>query len=97
MRQGEPELARARSRVFRPFRLPSLLRARSHGREVYYPEDSAESGSDPADIGTWPDGNLWFTEATAKKIGQINSMTQVISGFPVSTGGALPSHITTWI
>jgi streptogramin lyase len=41
-----------------------------------------------------PDGNLWFTEATANKIGMIDPATHAIAEFPVPTASASPRWIT---
>jgi hypothetical protein len=50
-------------------------------------------GKDPSGIATGPDGNLWFTEAQAGKIGMINPTTHAISEFAIPSGAA-PSRIT---
>ena len=41
-----------------------------------------------------PDGNLWFTERDANKIGMINPTTHAISEFPVPTANSWPIGIT---
>jgi virginiamycin B lyase len=57
------------------------------------------ASSGPAGITTGPDGNLWFTEENADKIGMINPTTHAISEFAIPTpnltaqGG--PDSITT--
>jgi hypothetical protein len=43
-------------------------------------------------ISAGPDGNLWFIEADADKIGEINPATHAIAEFPVPTSG--PAGIT---
>jgi virginiamycin B lyase len=57
-----------------------------------YPVPTLNAGlsqivSDPAD------GSLWFTEATADKVGKINATTKVATDFPVPTAGAAPGAI----
>jgi streptogramin lyase len=47
--------------------------------------------SAPYEIMEGPDGNIWFTEGNAGKIGEINSTTDAISEFTVDTSGALKS------
>ena len=37
-----------------------------------------------------PDGNLWFTEDAANKIGEINPTTHAITEFPLPTAGSQP-------
>ena len=39
------------------------------------------------------DGNLWFTEAAADKVGWINPTTKAIAEFPLPTAGAAPGAI----
>ena len=41
-----------------------------------------------------PDGNLWFTEHDADKIGMINPTTHAITEFPVPTANADPNGIS---
>jgi len=48
------------------------------------------ANSDPAWITAGPDGNLWFTEWGASKIGMINPATHAITEFPVPTGKTNP-------
>ena len=50
-------------------------------------------GSQPLEIAAGSDGNLWFTEGAASKIGEINPTTDAISEFPTPTAGALPALI----
>ena len=38
-----------------------------------------------------PDGNLWFTETVAGKIGMINPATHAITEFPIPTAGSGPT------
>jgi uncharacterized repeat protein (TIGR01451 family) len=52
------------------------------------------TGSDPTDIATGPDGDLWFTESLGNKIGQINPSTHAIAEFPVPTVDSEPTGIT---
>ena len=54
-------------------------------------QDGITQYSGPASIVTGPDGNLWFTELFAGKIGRITPQGQVTE-FPV-TGGAAPQGI----
>ena len=48
------------------------------------------AGSRPTAITSGPDGNLWFTEADANKIGMINPTTHAITEFPIPTAGSPP-------
>jgi streptogramin lyase len=50
--------------------------------EFYIPTNP---GPAPTQITAGPDGNLWFTEAGADKIGEINPITHAISEFPIPT------------
>jgi uncharacterized repeat protein (TIGR01451 family) len=52
------------------------------------------SDSNPTDIVTGPDGNLWFTESLGNKIGEINPTSHAIVEFPVPTAGSEPNGIT---
>jgi len=52
------------------------------------------AGSDPTEIVTGPDGNLWFTESLGNNIGQINPTTHAIAEFLVPTVGSEPNGIT---
>jgi streptogramin lyase len=45
------------------------------------------TGPGPTEIATGPDGNLWFTEADANRIGEINPTTHAIAEFPIPTAG----------
>jgi streptogramin lyase len=56
-------------------------------------EFALPAGSAPAGIVTGPDGNLWFTEASGKKIGRITPLGTVTE-FPVPTAGSRPLYIT---
>src|SRR5947209_12308 len=49
----------------------------------------------PSVITAGPDGNLWFTEVQASKIGTINPATHAISEFPVPTANSQPAGIAT--
>jgi streptogramin lyase len=51
-------------------------------------------GAGPFDMVTGPDGNLWFTEATANKIAVINPSTHAVTDFAVPTANAEPIDIT---
>src|SRR5215813_7846050 len=51
------------------------------------------TSSGPTDIIKGPDGAMWFTEATANKIGRITT-DGVITEFPIPTGGSEPFSIT---
>jgi len=44
--------------------------------------------SHPFGIAAGPDGNLWFTENGANKIGEINPVTDAISEFPIPTASS---------
>jgi streptogramin lyase len=50
--------------------------------------------SGPEGIVAGPDGNLWFAEATASKIAEVDPSTGAIAEFPTPTGGSLPLGIT---
>jgi streptogramin lyase len=52
------------------------------------------TGSDPTDIASGPDGNLWFTEALGNKIGRINPTTHAVAEFAVPTADSQPTGIT---
>ena len=41
-----------------------------------------------------PDGNLWFTETNANKIGKISPATGVVTEFNIPTANAGPHGIT---
>src|SRR6516164_5358073 len=45
-------------------------------------------------ISAGPDGNLWFTEFDASKIGMVNPTTHAISEFATPTANAGPRGIT---
>src|SRR5215469_11111688 len=49
----------------------------------------------PLAITSGSDGNLWFTEQNANKIGEINPATGIISEFTIPTAGSSPQGITT--
>ncbi len=51
--------------------------------------------SSPLSITAGPDGNLWFTESSANKIGEIDTTTHVITEFPVPTANSGLGGITT--
>src|SRR5262245_23754173 len=50
------------------------------------------AGAGPIGITTGPDGNLWFTEYLANKIGRITP-SGTITEFPVPTADSRPSSI----
>ncbi len=50
--------------------------------------------SDPTSMTLGPDGNLWFTENAANKIGEFNRTTSKITEYPLG-GGRGPQTITT--
>jgi streptogramin lyase len=52
------------------------------------------ANSRPFEITAGPDGNLWFTEANANKIGMINPTTDVLTEFPVPTTNVGTTGIT---
>ena len=49
-------------------------------------------GSNPNDIASGPDGNLWFTEVNANRIGRITP-AGAVTEFPVPTPGSAPNRI----
>jgi streptogramin lyase len=51
-------------------------------------------GAMPWSIAAGPDGNLWFTERDANKVGMINPSTHAVSEFPVPTANSWPIGIT---
>jgi streptogramin lyase len=51
------------------------------------------SGTGTFGVTAGPDGNVWFTEGNANKIGRINPITEVITEFPVPTAGGFPFGI----
>ena len=53
-----------------------------------FPVPTASSG--PWGITAGPDGNLWFTERSANKIGMINPTTHAISEFAIPTANSDP-------
>ncbi|MGX7002509.1 Vgb family protein [Caballeronia sp. KNU42] len=50
--------------------------------------------ADPRAIAWGPDGNLWFTERAANKIGFIDPATKQITEFPITRSNASPEGIT---
>src|SRR5262245_9243293 len=52
------------------------------------------TGSGPWGIVTGSDGNLWFTEANASRIGMVNPTTHGVSEFATPTAGSGPVGIT---
>ena len=77
---------RRRSAVFRLERLEgrNLLSGITGVAEFPIPTPSAN----PFSIAKGPDGNLWFVERTANKIGMINPTTHAVSEFAVPTSNA---------
>ena len=57
-----------------------------------YPVTTANSG--PNGITTGPDGNLWFTERAANKIGRITTLG-VVTEFRLPTANSQPNEIVT--
>jgi streptogramin lyase len=51
--------------------------------------------SSPYDIVAGPDGNLWFTEDSPSKIGEINPVTHATSDYPTPTPESFPAEIAT--
>ncbi len=51
------------------------------------------ANSFPEGIAAGPDGNLWFTEYSAGKIGELNPSTHAINEFPIPTAGTSPIGI----
>lgn len=54
---------------------------------------NATSGADLGDMTTGPDGNLWFTEGMANKIGRITP-AGTITEYPLPNANSYPTHIT---
>ena len=52
------------------------------------------ANANPWGITAGPDGNLWFTENGANKLGMINPTTDAITEFPIPTANAGPVGIT---
>jgi len=93
-RQGRRSPDRARTRA--QFRLEGLEeRCLLSGIAALtsFPTPTQGSGSTWG-ITTGPDGNLWFTETGASKIGMINPTTHAISEFATPTASASPEGIT---
>ena len=57
-----------------------------------FPIPTPNSG--PGEITAGPDGNLWFTEGGAGKIGMINPTTHAITEFPIPYANSGPHGIT---
>ncbi len=62
--------------------------------EFPVPTATAFDGNWPAFIVAGPDGNLWFTETSANKIGRITT-AGVIAEFPIPTAGSFPWGLLT--
>ena len=71
--------------------IPHVAQAAT-GDIVEYPVPTGFSS--PIGITAGPDANLWFTESSGNKIGQITP-SGVITEFPVPTAGAQPHSIVT--
>ena len=56
--------------------------------------DPQQGSCVPRGITAGPDGNLWFTEPGANKIGMINPTTDAITEFPIPTANSGPAGIT---
>jgi virginiamycin B lyase len=56
-----------------------------------YPTPTASAG--PTGIISGPDGNLWFLENSANKIGMINPTTHAVTEFPIPTANSNPRGI----
>ena len=52
------------------------------------------TSSGPEGIAAGPEGNLWFTERSASKIGVINPVTHATSDFATPTASSIPAGIT---
>ncbi len=57
----------------------------------HFATPTADSG--PTGIAVGPDGNLWFTEYDASKIGEINPATHAVTEFPTPTADSFPRGI----
>jgi streptogramin lyase len=66
------------------------------GAPVGQTSDSATptAASGPEGIVAGADGNLWFVEFAASKIGEINPVTHAITEFPTPTAASGPLGIT---
>ncbi|HEV2032957.1 MAG TPA: hypothetical protein VGU71_01965 [Candidatus Dormibacteraeota bacterium] len=53
---------------------------------------SGNSGTSPSGIASGPDGNLWFTEASANRVGRMTP-AGVLTEFPIPTFDSSPSAI----
>jgi streptogramin lyase len=54
---------------------------------------TATTAAGPEGIVAGPDGNLWFPEATADKIGEVNPTTGAAADFAIPTAGSFPLGI----
>ena len=50
-------------------------------------------GTQPTNITTGPDGNLWFTEPSTNQIGEINPRTHAVTQYAVPTAASEPDAI----
>ncbi|HLI56184.1 MAG TPA: hypothetical protein VKY26_04020, partial [Actinomycetota bacterium] len=57
------------------------------------PGISATASSDVVGITTGPDGNLWFTDSGASRIGTITTSGSGLNEFPTNTPNATPEDI----
>jgi streptogramin lyase len=68
-----------------------IARGAAAGQITEFPTPTA--GSQPQAIVAGPDGDLWFTESAASKIGTINPVTHAISEFATPTPASFPLGI----
>jgi streptogramin lyase len=61
------------------------------GQITEFPTATVAAG--PEGVVSGPDGNLWFPEANADKIGEVNPTTGTTADFPVPTAGSVPVGI----
>jgi virginiamycin B lyase len=86
-RRHPPERTRSQARLqLEGLEDRSLLSGISGYTEYSLPTASAE----PTAIVAGPDGNLWFLENVANKIGMANPTTRTITEFPIPTAGSNP-------
>ena len=92
LRTGGPGTAvrrRGRRPCLEPLESRQLLSATSI---TEFPTPTAAAA--PVGITLGPDGNLWFTEYGADKVGTINPTTHATTDFPLPTAAAEPEGIT---
>src|SRR6201999_3264512 len=61
------------------------------GQIAEFPTATVAAG--PEGIVSGPDGNLWFAEANADKIGEIDPTTGATTDFAIPTAGSIPVGI----